>query len=242
MEKQGRMRTSSSEQIYLACVASFSYQEDYRGNGNKPASGQSWTHQQWGLCLCNNIFKKWENCFKTVGRRVRICKPRGQRRRRGRRGAAPAAGAVVTLQLRVKTMARQALLQTLEVHGGTDIHMQPTEDPTTQQVDVPEGAVCPWIGCAEAGPSQDPLRGAHAGTAPGKISDPVEDPYWSSPFLKVYSPWKGLTMENFIEDCYLWKTPRWSMEECEEGTAETMCDQLTVTPISSSHELLRGRR
>lgn len=60
MEKQGRMRTSSSEQTYWARVASFSYQEDHRGNGNKPASGQSWTHQQWGLCLRNNIFKKWE--------------------------------------------------------------------------------------------------------------------------------------------------------------------------------------
>lgn len=61
----------------------------------------------------------------------------------GGAGAASAARAEVTLQSRVKTMVRQDVLQTLQVHGGTDILMQPTEDPTTQQVDVPEGGSKP---------------------------------------------------------------------------------------------------
>jgi len=38
-----------------------------------------------------------------------------------------------------KTMVRQAVpWHTMEVHGGADIHLQPMEDPTLEQVDVPK--------------------------------------------------------------------------------------------------------
>jgi len=39
----------------------------------------------------------------------------------------------------VNTMVRQAVpLQHMKVQGGADIHVQPMEDPTPEQVDVPE--------------------------------------------------------------------------------------------------------
>ncbi|GAB0180756.1 AN1-type zinc finger protein 5-like [Grus japonensis] len=38
-----------------------------------------------------------------------------------------------------KTMARQAVpLQPMEDDGGADIHLQPVEDPTPEQVEAPE--------------------------------------------------------------------------------------------------------
>ncbi|PKU39611.1 hypothetical protein llap_10086 [Limosa lapponica baueri] len=40
----------------------------------------------------------------------------------------------------VKTMVRQAgPLQPMEINSGKDIHLQPMEDPTPEQVDTPEG-------------------------------------------------------------------------------------------------------
>ncbi|GAB0205794.1 AN1-type zinc finger protein 5-like [Grus japonensis] len=43
-----------------------------------------------------------------------------------------------------KTMVRQAVpLQPMEVHGGADIHLQPVEDPTLEQVETPEGGCDP---------------------------------------------------------------------------------------------------
>ena len=78
-------------------------------------------------------------------------------------GGAPGAGAEIPLQPVVKTMVRQAVpLQPMDVHGGADIHLQPVEDPTLEQVDVPEGDC-----------------------------DPMGDPRWSSLFLKDCIPWKG---------------------------------------------------
>ena len=50
-------------------------------------------------------------------------------------GDAPGARAEIPLQPMVKTMVRQAVpLQPREVHGGADIHLQPREDPTPEQV------------------------------------------------------------------------------------------------------------
>jgi len=55
----------------------------------------------------------------------------------GRGGSAPVPGAEVTLQPLVKTTVMWiVLLQPMEVQGGTDIHLQPVEDPTPEQVDV----------------------------------------------------------------------------------------------------------
>ena len=52
-------------------------------------------------------------------------------------GGAPGAGAEIPLQPMVKTMVRQAVpLQPMQVHSGADIHLQPVEDPTPEQVDA----------------------------------------------------------------------------------------------------------
>ena len=41
-------------------------------------------------------------------------------------------------------MVRQAVpLQPMEVHAGADIHLQPMEDPTSEQEDVSEGGCDP---------------------------------------------------------------------------------------------------
>jgi len=52
-------------------------------------------------------------------------------------GASGGTGAEIPLQPMEKTMVRQAVpLQPMEVHGGTDIHLQPMEDHTAEQVDA----------------------------------------------------------------------------------------------------------
>ncbi|GAB0179480.1 AN1-type zinc finger protein 5-like [Grus japonensis] len=57
---------------------------------------------------------------------------------------APATGAEIPMQLVEKTMVRQAVpLQPMEVNGGADIHMQPMEDPTPEQVNAPKGGCDP---------------------------------------------------------------------------------------------------
>ncbi|GAB0180652.1 acid sphingomyelinase-like phosphodiesterase 3b [Grus japonensis] len=53
-------------------------------------------------------------------------------------GDAPGAGAEIPLQPVEKTMVRQAVpLQPMEDDGGADIHLQPMESPTPEQVDIP---------------------------------------------------------------------------------------------------------
>jgi len=53
-------------------------------------------------------------------------------------GGAPGAGAEVPLQPTEQTMVRQAVpLQPMEAHGGADPHLQPMEDPTPEQVEMP---------------------------------------------------------------------------------------------------------
>jgi len=72
---------------------------------------------------------------------------------------------------------RQAVhLQPKEVHGGADIHLQPVDDPTLEQVDVPEG------GC-------DPAGSPQWSRFAGKTCDAVGGPHWSSLFLKDCTPW-----------------------------------------------------
>ncbi|GAB0185852.1 cAMP-dependent protein kinase inhibitor alpha [Grus japonensis] len=59
-------------------------------------------------------------------------------------------------------MVRQAvLLQPMEVDGGVDIHLQPVEDPTSEQVDAPKE------GC-----------------------DPVGSPCWSRVLARPVAPWR----------------------------------------------------
>ncbi|KAK4810617.1 hypothetical protein QYF61_007354 [Mycteria americana] len=150
-------------------------------------------------------------------------------------------------------MVRQVVpLQPMEVNGGADIHLQPVEDPTAEQVDVPKGGCDPmessrWRRLL-AGPvtpwrERSPCWSRFA----GRTCDPVGDPRWSSLFLKDCTPWKGPTLEQFVkncspwegptlekfmEDCLLWEGPHAGAgEECEEeGAAET-----------STHYMSEGR-
>ena len=73
------------------------------------------------------------------GRVVRTCKRNNPADTKvseeGGGGDAPGAGVEIPLQPVVKTLVRQAVtLQSREVHGGADIHLQPVEDPTAEQV------------------------------------------------------------------------------------------------------------
>jgi len=52
-------------------------------------------------------------------------------------GGAPGAGTEIPLLPIQKTMLRQAVtLQSMEVPSGADLHLQPVEDPTPEQVDA----------------------------------------------------------------------------------------------------------
>ncbi|GAB0181776.1 hypothetical protein GRJ2_000642900 [Grus japonensis] len=104
----------------------------------------------------------------------------------------------------VKTTVRQAVpLQPMEDDGGADIHLQPMEDPTPEQVDAPEG------GC-------DPMGSSRWSRFAGRTCDPMGDPHWSSLFLKFCTLWKGPTLEQFVKDCLPWEglTSEQFMEDC----------------------------
>ncbi|GAB0209021.1 epimerase family protein SDR39U1 [Grus japonensis] len=75
----------------------------------------------------------------------------------GEGGGAPGTRAEIPLQSVVKTMVRQAVpLQSMEVNGGADIHLQPVGDPMPEQVDMcPMEAATPWEARAGAGSWQD---------------------------------------------------------------------------------------
>ncbi|GAB0189321.1 AN1-type zinc finger protein 5-like [Grus japonensis] len=71
-----------------------------------------------------------------------------------------------------KTVVKQAVpLQPMDIRSGTDIHLQPVEDPTLEQVDAPEG------GC-------DPMGSTHwsrllAGpVAPWREEPTLEQVFW----------------------------------------------------------------
>ncbi|GAB0209805.1 hypothetical protein GRJ2_003446200 [Grus japonensis] len=113
------------------------------------------------------------------------------------------------------------------------------EDPTPEQVETHlKEAVTPWE--AHAGVSSWQDLWTHGESIPrrsrfaGRTCDPVGDPHWSSLFLKVCTPWKGptleqfmkncslwegLTLEKFVKDCLPWERPHAGAgEECEESS------------------------
>jgi len=71
-------------------------------------------------------------CQRTNSADTEVCEGSG--------GAAPGTGAEIPLQPVEKTVGRQAVpLQSMEVHGGADIHLQNIphgRDPTPEQVDA----------------------------------------------------------------------------------------------------------
>jgi len=48
-------------------------------------------------------------------------------------------------------------------------------------------------------------RGPHWSRFAGRACDPVEDPRWSSLFLKDCTLWKGPMLEQFVKTCSLWE-------------------------------------
>ncbi|GAB0176363.1 AN1-type zinc finger protein 5-like [Grus japonensis] len=137
-----------------------------------------------------------------------------------------------------KTMLRQAVpLQPMEANGGADIHLQPVEDPTPEQGDAPEGGCDPWEAHAGASSWQDLWthreRSPRQSRFAGRTCDPVEDPRWSSLFLKVCTPWERPMLEQG-------QSVRSPPPE-EEEAAETTCDELTATPIPRPPVPLVGR-
>jgi len=53
----------------------------------------------------------------------------------------------------------------------------------------------------------------------GRTYDPVGDPHWSSLFLKDCTQWKGLMLEQLVENCVLSVEPHTGVgEECEESS------------------------
>ncbi|GAB0178639.1 AN1-type zinc finger protein 5-like [Grus japonensis] len=92
-----------------------------------------------------------------------------------------------------KTMVRQAVpLQPMEVDDGADIHLQPMEDPTPEQVEAPEGA-CDPMGSSRwskllAGPVAPWREEPTPGQAPfGYWKAAIRSP-WSLLFSRLNNP------------------------------------------------------
>ncbi|GAB0187971.1 hypothetical protein GRJ2_001262400 [Grus japonensis] len=105
-------------------------------------------------------------------------------------------------------MVRQAVpLQSMEVNGGAeaDIHLQPMEDPTPEQVEAPEGGCGPWEAHAGASSCQDrwtrgegsPRQGRFA----GRTCDPVGDPTLEQFAPEGLHPVGETMLEQFMKDC-----------------------------------------
>ncbi|KAJ7416343.1 protein pxr1-like [Pitangus sulphuratus] len=120
-------------------------------------------------------------------------------------GGAPGAKVEIPLQSMGKfTVTQAVLLQSKEVHGGADIHLQPLEEPTPKQV----GAQSRQQPCGKLMLEQVPgrtcgtvatggERSSHRSRFAGRICDPMGDPQWSSLLLKDCAPWKRPMLEKF---------------------------------------------
>jgi len=101
-----------------------------------------------GSTSATNVFKNGgKSCCTTVCI-VRLCERNNSADTKvseeGGEGGALDARAEISLQPVEKTMVRQAVpLQPMEVNSGADIHLQPTEDPMPEQMDVPKGGCDP---------------------------------------------------------------------------------------------------
>ncbi|OPJ66508.1 hypothetical protein AV530_016553 [Patagioenas fasciata monilis] len=142
----------------------------------------------------------------------------------------------------------------MEVHGGADIHLQPMEDPTLEQVDMPKGGCDPVASSCWNRPLEGPVEWwkeePTQEQVPGRACDLMGDPHWSSLFLKDCTLWKGSALEQFMKKDSCWRSS-WRTVSCgrdptleqennmrsplheEEGAAETMCndDEMTKSPI-----------
>ncbi|GAB0181374.1 AN1-type zinc finger protein 5-like [Grus japonensis] len=137
-------------------------------------------------------------------------------------------------------MVRQAVpLQPVEDDGEQRFDLQPVEDSTPEQVEVPEGG-CDFMGN---------LRSWQDLWPHGERS-----PRWSRFAGRTVTPWgthAGAVREELqpVGRTHVGEGPHAGAgEECEEpypdeqGAAETPCDELTTTPIPQTTVLLVGRR
>jgi len=123
----------------------------------------------------------------------------------------------------VKTMLRQAIpLQPTEVHRQEDSHLQPMEDSTPKQVDVPEGG-CDPLGCPRwskllAGPV-DQCRGPCWSRFAGRTCDPTGGPTLEQPVPERPHP-VGRTRigEGHEEPPPVRRTHAGAGAECEESS------------------------
>jgi len=185
-------------------------------------------------------------------------------------GALDAGAESLPLQLVMKTMMRQVVpLQSMEVHGGADTHLQPMEGTPRRSRWMPEG------GC-------DPVGSLHCSRLlPGPADLWREEPCWSRFAGRTCDLYGGCMLEQPVpeglhpvgrthagavceelqpvgrthigEICGELSTVRgtFTLEQGksvrspspeEEGAAETTCDELTITPIPRPPALLGGRR
>ncbi|KAK4830792.1 hypothetical protein QYF61_013625, partial [Mycteria americana] len=129
-------------------------------------------------------------------------------REEGGGGGAPGTGAEIPLQPMVKTMGRKVVpVQPMEVIGGADIHLQPVEDPTLKQADMP------W---RKLQPVENPCqRRLLAGTvAPG------EEPTLEKVFWQDLWPCGGPTLEQSVPE---------GLHPVERTRAGTVLEELQPT-------------
>jgi len=109
---------------------------------DRPTTAQSRAHQQQWEHLHVNTFKKGKKqlCYSSWERRVRICKRTNSAdiKVNEREGGASGTRAEISLQPVERAMVTQGCsLQPMEIHSGTDIHLQPLEARMPEQVNVP---------------------------------------------------------------------------------------------------------
>lgn len=156
-------------------------------------------------------------------------------------------------------------VKTMEIHRGSDIHLQPMEDLLLEKVNTWKD-VTPREDCAAAGSWPDLWphwrRTSHWRRFSGRTVDPTGDPLLEQPNPKglhavesthagavheELNPWEELTLEKFVDNCLCWERPEngavedWEESSLEqEAAAETAWGELTIVPSLYPPVLLHG--
>jgi len=98
----------------------------------------------------------------------------------------------------------------MEVHGGTDIHLQSMKDPALDQVEVLEGGCDPgatlcWSRLLAVPVDMWGERSPCWSRFASRACDPMGHPHWSSLFLKDCNPWNGPMLEQSLKNCRPWE-------------------------------------
>jgi len=118
-------------------------------------------------------------------------------KKEGEGGAQTFGAESLPLHLMMETMVRQAVpLQSMDVHGGADIHLQPMEGTSCRSRWMPEGSCDPmgspalWQAPARTCGSVEGRAHSGAGLLAGLVTL-WGDPRWSSLFLKDGTLWES---------------------------------------------------